>query len=490
MADRRRRRSPLPLIIGGGIALLTLLGIGIGVMWSLGSNSNTKAITKATDSSAASNNEASQPPASIAAASSIDSAALLPLGKSVLALEITSPAGTTRGACFLVGAKGYAVTSAHLIAKASRVVASHPDGVKIDVGGVAASDTAHDLAIIKLEPTLPVSLEPLVLEPTSPALGADLAVISPAEPSAKVSTGKFKSSDHFAKLSPALRSKLKGTFSEWADDTEMLLHSVPLDVASIGAPLVREDGRVIGLQVAFDASGGVAVHARHIATLLESAGSEIKPFGMPAVATNDPPPTIDPLPTPTPVPETPDDPIDALLERLAEHRDACAKMNWTARDAVDYAQFQLLAKFVNEAAAGADTVDVPPEIKEKLEAGVRTAMFSLTAEKWPDEASWNETNRQAAKGLETPGQGVFALVRITVPTAQGNMFGDVPIAVGEIVGQSQMVVLPFKSGGEKFGVDARLLVVGMHDPTVSFTLNNIQVPLVRTKYVLAVEKQD
>jgi hypothetical protein len=53
-----------------------------------------------------------------------------------------------------------------------------------------------------------------------------------------------------------------------------------------------------------------------------------------------------------------------------------------------------------------------------------------------------------------------------------------------------MLVLPLATGGEKFGVGDQLLVIGMHDPAVVVQFRNINVPVVRTKYVLGVAKQD
>lgn len=494
---RRPKSSPLPLVIGLAIGALAIVGIGIGFMFSLSGNDSTSTVKKDAQETTSADNAAESPPsmATPPVASTLDTAPLAPLSKSVLALEVKSAQGTTKAACFLVADGGYAVTAAHLLTQATSVEAINFSDIRIAVSGIAALDAPRDLAIIKLEPTLPVPLDKLTLETTAPAWNTDVAAIELPGAATPIMAGKFKSSDVFAKLSPSLRSKLKVVFSEWADDAGIVLHSIKPSANSIGVPLVTQDGRVIGMHIAPDAAGGLAIHARHIATLLESAGSEVKPFGAPMVATNDPvTPTVDPTapspPMPLPTPAPPGDPIDELIARIVEHRDECAKKDWTASDAVDYAQFQLLARFVNEAATGADTVDVPPAVKEKLETAVRDALLSLTPEKWPDEAAWNKTNEQAVKGLETAGQGFFSLVRITVPTSQGNMIGDLPIAVAEIVGQSKMIVLPFKSGGDKFGVDARLLVLGMHDPTTLIKFNNIDVPMVRTKYVLAVEKQD
>jgi hypothetical protein len=60
----------------------------------------------------------------------------------------------------------------------------------------------------------------------------------------------------------------------------------------------------------------------------------------------------------------------------------------------------------------------------------------------------------------------------------------------EIVGDPQKLIIPMSSGGEKFALDDYVLVIGMHDATARILLNNINTPLVRSKYVLAVEKQD
>jgi predicted Zn finger-like uncharacterized protein len=502
VSARKSKSMPLPVLIGSAVGGLALIGIVLGVVWSLGNNDNAKPIAKTTDATETTTTATDADPAPAPAvvqppAPPLDVAALAPLRARVMTLEIKTAAGTTKAACFLVAERGYAVTAWHLIERAVSVEAITADDVRISVGGTAAIDAAHDLAIIKLEPTLPVPLEPFELSKTDPNVNTDLAGVELAG-ATPILAGKFKSTDTMSRLSPSLRAKLKNVLGDWADDTGVVLHSVRLSAGSVGAPLVSKDGHVIGMQVVSDLAGsGLAIHVRHIAALVENAGSTLKPFGEPLTSA-DPPtvtptetpgttPPADPVPLPAPRPE---DPIDDLVARITEHRSECEKKNWTAQDAVDYAQFQLLARFINEAATLAETAGTTPENKEKLEAAVRAAMFSLTAEAWPSDAAWGKTNKQVAKGLETPSQGVFALARVVVPTSQGNMVNGVPIALAEIVGESQMIVLPMASGGDKFALDDRLLVIGMHDPAFAVQFKGINVPLVRTKYVLAVRKQD
>lgn len=497
-----RKSSPLPLIIGGSVAGLAVLGMVIGVVWSLGGTPATNVETQKQDdrtSEVASNVEQSPTPAPppTPPAPAIDVAALKRLESSVLAIEIKTPNGASKATCVLVAERGFAVTPAHGLTTATSVEAITADDIRIPVSGVAAIDVAHDLAIIKLEPTLPIPLTPIPIHSGDVPSSSDIAGIAASHEPTRVVAGKYKSADAFAKLSPTMRSKLKGAFSDWADDTTIVMHGVTLTSASVGAPLVTPEGRLVAIHVAGDASGGLAIHAKHITPLLESAGSDIKPFGAPMVAANEATPAnestpspMDLKPLPPPMSDTPDDPIDALIARIEEHRQECEKKKWTAADATDYAQFQLFARFVHEAATGADMEDAPEPVKQKLADAVRLSLFGLTADNWPDEVAWKQTNEQAVKGFDAPGQGVFLLAQITIATSQGNMLGDVPLAVAEIVGQSKMIALPLKEGGEKLGVGDRLLVLGLHDPTSIIKLNNIDVPLVRTKYVISVAKQD
>ena len=94
----------------------------------------------------------------------------------------------------------------------------------------------------------------------------------------------------------------------------------------------------------------------------------------------------------------------------------------------------------------------------------------------------------AVEGLKTPNQGVFAIGRVVLPTSQGQKLNGVPIAVLELIGTTQNIVVPLKNGGDKFDVDDHMLIVGVHDASVMVRLNDNLTPLVRTKFVLATAK--
>ncbi|HTN75098.1 MAG TPA: trypsin-like peptidase domain-containing protein [Pirellulaceae bacterium] len=489
----------LPIIAAaaGGVALLGV--IGVVAIFALGSGGDQKIAAKkeqtpetiaTQETSTPDPTETKAPPAPPA----IDLIKLLPLRGRVFPLTITTTSGTTKACCFLLDKQGYAATSYHAIAKASQVVAIGPGGIEIPIPGTAAIDQAHDIAIIKLTPSLPVALDALPLATTSePTAGGTLAYFNISAPELPIVAGKIKNSSTVGRLSPQTRAALKRVEIDWADDTTIVQHGLQLQPESVGTPLIDGAGNVVCMQVASaDVTGGLAVHAKHLAALLKQAGSEITPWTNTAIATNEPAPSITPA---TPAPSAPppvrpmsSDPVDDLIARMKEHQAECDKLAWKAADAREYAQFQLLARFITQAAQLADAPDAPAEGKEKLASAVREVLFGLTADKFPDEAAWKTTSEHAAQGLATPGEGVFALAKVVLPTSAGQMIDNEPVAILQLVGSEQLIFVTTANGAEKFSKDAELLIIGVHDPSLRVN-SGLGVALrVRCKYAIAVEK--
>jgi hypothetical protein len=429
----------------------------------------------------------------------------------VFRLEITSPSGNRQAACFPVAANGVAATSYHALAQATAVDAFSADGVKLRVAGMLAVDPEHDLAIVKLEPIVPIALEHLPLSATDPAAGSALAGVDISNSTLPLQVGSVKAFQPVSRLAAATRAALQRQDEQIVDAASIVQHNISLPASSEGAPLLDAQGKVIGLHVHYAAgSGGLAVHARHIAELLPRAG-EVRPFPAAGVAANPSPPattpTIDnPAPpvnqleppaipsVPEKMPPATEDPVVDVLGRVEEYRVSCDKLQWKPSDAREYAQFQLLASNVMLAATIADAENVSAENKTLLQASVQKALQTLTVEKWPDDAAWDKTGELAEKALATPGEGVFSLARVMLPASAGNMIENQPAAILELVGTKQLIIVTATENSGKFERDARFLVLGIHDPRITARINTPEgeklAALVRTKYVLAVQAPD
>jgi hypothetical protein len=206
----------------------------------------------------------------------------------------------------------------------------------------------------------------------------------------------------------------------------------------------------------------------------------------------------EPLPEPDNPPAPTGDPVDDVIARIKEHQAACEKLGWKASDATEYAQFQLLALKITEASRLADSAGLSELAKERLLRAVREAIYSLSAEEWPDDAAWIKTNDVAGKALDTPGEGVFALGRVLVPTSAGNVFDGAPVAIVELVDSEakQLVAINVASGAEKLRRDQRVLVIGV-DSATRITLNDRNdpkvsriAPHVNCKFVVIVDNAE
>lgn len=509
----RHKSSPLPLILGGSIAAVAFTAAAGFVLYGLQNQGQPVASNTNTNNSVATNPQDPVTPGPVVPPPlpALDVATLQPLRSRVFRLEITSPSGNRQAACFPVAANGVAATSYHALAQATAVDAFSAEGVKLRVAGMLAVDPAHDLAIVKLEPIVPIALEHLPLIATDPADGSALAGVDIANSTLPLQVGSVKAIQPVSRLAAATRVALQRQDEQIVDAASIVQHNISLPASSEGAPLLDAQGKVIGLHVHYAAgSGGLAVHARHIAELLPRAG-EVRPFPAAGVAVNpnptvtppaidNPAPPVNPLEPPA-IPSVPEkmppateDPVVDVLGRVEEYRVSCDKLQWKPSDAREYAQFQLLASNVMLAATIADAENVSAENKTLLQASVQKALQTLTVEKWPDDAAWDKTGELAEKALATPGEGVFSLARVMLPASAGNMIENQPAAILELVGTKQLIIVTATENSGKFERDARFLVLGIHDPRITARINTPEgeklAALVRTKYVLAVQSPD
>ena len=100
-----------------------------------------------------------------------------------------------------------------------------------------------------------------------------------------------------------------------------------------------------------------------------------------------------------------------------------------------------------------------------------------------------EINKLAVVGLTTPGEGIYALGRVTIPATEGNLLGEEVGAVLELVGTKQLIALNVTKQAGKFTADAKVLIVGIHDPNTRVRVNeNSQAAMITCKLALLVAK--
>lgn len=496
---RRRKQASLPLIIGGGLAALAAVGITIGIVIAMRGSSAPAVAQKTDEVEAADDDPATDENADTPAAApgpadpppiapaAIDTASIAPLRANLLNLEITTLDGTSQAQAFLAGSM-LAVAPLHAVEKATDVVATTADGQRVPVAGLAGTDPVHNLALLKLEPTAPLRLVQLPVSATAPAEALPVAALAQADATPPVVTGEIKKATIAAALAPSLRIIARRLTDRWDDDTVLVQHTVALPDSASGTPLFNASGQVVAIHLFYgELSGGLALDARYIADVAAKATSDITPFNPMAIARAAPglksPATPD-------TNETPDDPVADLLERIEDHHLECKLEHWAPSDATEYAQFQLLARFLNEAAQQADAADTPAEVKEKLLNATREVMFSIKAEDWPSDTAWQATGKLAEEGLKTPGEGFYALAKV-VMAPSNQQFQNQPFALLEIIGTSQLILLPVAKEPERLKVDTHLLIFGVHE-NVSISINNGErmAALIRCKFALSAAKQD
>ncbi len=168
------------------------------------------------------------------------------------------------GSGFVVSTRGLIATTYHVVEKAQTADVILEDKTKLAVMGVAAADTDCDIAIVKVAGQ--VDVEPLVLAgPDLPPVGAKVfAIGNPLELANTLSDGLVSGHRVIHRMT-------------------MIQTTAPINPGSSGGPLLRDDGKVVGVTTSrFEGAQNLnfAVSASHVATLLRQceAGGELKNF--------------------------------------------------------------------------------------------------------------------------------------------------------------------------------------------------------------------
>ena len=208
----------------------------------------------------------------------------------VVRLVVKHEDGVGYGSGFVIGRKGFIVTSYHVIEGASRGVVTFCDGQNRLIVGVLGYDTRQDLALIKVDPG-EMTLQPMTLSMTPPA--AKTKVLAVGDPQGFFGTltlgaisGTYKG-DRVAADYRKLREDMVAD-----PETEWVLSSAKVSAGNSGGPLMTSDGKVVGVNVwtwSADVEVGpevsFAASARKVMELIGKA--ELKPQPLKDVATKE-----------------------------------------------------------------------------------------------------------------------------------------------------------------------------------------------------------
>ena len=176
------------------------------------------------------------------------------------------------GSGFVAGPGGIVVTNYHVVKNASQARVQLHDQTSAEVLGYRAYDPDADLAILQLKDP-PERMEPLTLHSTdNPRSGSSvLAIGHPSGFRFTTTTGIVSAVHRTADLPSQYRE-----FLDAPADYVWIQTSAPISPGNSGGPLLDERGRVIGINtwVASGANLGFALHAGHIAALLQRLNAE------------------------------------------------------------------------------------------------------------------------------------------------------------------------------------------------------------------------
>jgi putative serine protease PepD len=168
----------------------------------------------------------------------------------VVDLIVGSGSSEAEGSGFVVDAKGDIVTNAHVVDGATSVTVTFSDGTKAKAS-VVGTDTATDLAVVRVSGVSASTLKPLTLGDSDDVAVGDgvLAIGSPYGLSETLTTGIVSALDR------TIESPSGATIGGAIQTDASINHG------NSGGPLIDADGRVIGVnaQIESDSGGNTGV---------------------------------------------------------------------------------------------------------------------------------------------------------------------------------------------------------------------------------------
>jgi putative serine protease PepD len=163
----------------------------------------------------------------------------------VVDLIVTTAQGQAEGSGFVVDAEGDIVTNAHVVDGASAVSVTFSDGTKAKAT-VVGTDTATDLAVVRVSGVSASKLHPLTLGDSGAVAVGDgvLAIGSPFGLSETLTTGIVSALDR------TITSPSNATIGGAIQTDASINHG------NSGGPLLDQDGEVIGVNAQIESDSG------------------------------------------------------------------------------------------------------------------------------------------------------------------------------------------------------------------------------------------
>jgi TonB family protein len=212
---------------------------------------------------------------------------------SVILISVFDSSGALlrSGTGFFVARDGRLITNWHLVEGGAHAVAKSSDGKIRNIPGILASSNELDLAVLRAETTIGVPFLPLS-NASEPPNNVQVAVV-----------GSSLAHQPEPLATETITAQQSSPQGEW------LATSGPIPVSATGAPVIDENGKVLGVVTSGQESGQVSGTVVRPASVLEKLLTNAKPTSEArwavAAATGSPSSSVSPEPSaePSPTPE-------------------------------------------------------------------------------------------------------------------------------------------------------------------------------------------
>lgn len=400
------------------------------------------------------------------------SAGFARLQNSIALIEADGPAGReVLGSAFVLDEAGLIVTCLHVANRTTSAVVRFSDGTVYDVGGYAAVDPQHDLALLQLKAP-PSSLVPVSLAPREPEqLTAVVAWGHPQGIEFSPFDGKVSRLVKTRQL-PAPLQRFVRELTTGDDDVTWLQHTARLSEGNSGGPLANEQGEVIGINIWIDRQTdySYALPAAALQSLQAKRFPEPEPLERFALAEV----------------RVRDATWQTTAKQLRQLAEEARQLKWQVHEWSDYARLQHLAWGVTLANAP-EHFTTKKELGDRLDDLVKEAdkvVAQLHQHRWSDGGQIIVLNEFAEKEVTRAGVGVVFFGSVQRIVAGKN--GDRALLV-RLAGFDQMLLVPVSGQLNTPEPGAQCLFVGVNDRgrTVRYGDNPLQ-PMVASVIIAPV----
>ena len=433
-------------------------------------------------------------------------------------LTIETGSGTNKALGFLVDPSGIVVAQYHdVMAPGVSNVRAEVDGLPLTFKGAVAASRDFDLVLMKLDVFVPMTAFELAGD--EPRAGETLYAGGEKKGEAGLTPMVFEQAVRSGDLPQSARIVLRDRGIDELNPMFWIETSVPVPADAAGGPLLDSEGKIMGLSTTLSPNSqhGYAIHASHIATLLDSAREEPVPLdpadlaalesdqrgeedaGKPGpgdVAGNDPRASDedaadeqDPGEAGGGIAAPTADDMVFSPEGIAHAYEVCASFDFIPRTEAEYNWLQLLAFYVNNSESEAQNPQhqLPQEVRDQIGAAVTDVLDELAKLEFTQERI-DAVNGFAGPILQNnPDALVFFYGTVLRDTTQIDLSSGLPGALLNIDGSSDRAVLPLtRDTRTQLSKSSRWLVIGQVTNTLTFNEDGVpkMVPEVMCRYVI------